>query len=245
VCHLRIGFVALATAGLALGLSIPREPPQRAREEALPQELRGRLDRFGDPLPAGALVRLGSARFRHSVEAGAVAFAPDGKTLATGGGDALVRLWDAATGGELGRFHGHVSPVVSVAFSPDGRQLAAGAADDHVRLWDLATGRLLHVWPGCFCAFASDGLTLSTIHAERARLHLWDTDTGLECWQLPGWSCSFAPDGKTLAVGGDSDTVRFHDRTTGKELRRFQGEGRAAARAMFSPDGKRLASWMH
>ena len=53
----------------------------------------------------------------------AIAYSPDGKTLASGSGDNTVRLWDAATGRELARLEGHSDSVFSVAWSPDGATL--------------------------------------------------------------------------------------------------------------------------
>src|SRR5690242_4237004 len=64
-----------------------------------------------EPLPAGARLRLGSTRWRQGGCVFSVAWAPDGKTVATAGGfsDRAIHLWDAATGKELRRFEGHTA----------------------------------------------------------------------------------------------------------------------------------------
>jgi WD40 repeat protein len=70
----------------------------------------------------------------------AVAFSPDGKTVASGSNDKTVRLWDVATGEEKQKLEGHDDSVSAVAFSPDGKTVASGSWDNTVRVWDATTG---------------------------------------------------------------------------------------------------------
>ncbi len=96
--------VALAAllGGLVLGAgAFTRQRPAAAPPAAPPSgtaERPGRLDRYGDPLPPGALARLGTVRFRHANWAMSVVWSPDGTALASAGWDRTIRLWEPATG---------------------------------------------------------------------------------------------------------------------------------------------------
>jgi WD40 repeat protein len=80
--------------------------------------------------------RLTMGGLSHCVEA--LAFAPDGRTLAwSGRHDGLVSLRDVTTGAEIVRFVGHSGLVRGIAFAPDGRGLATGGDDRSIKLWDV------------------------------------------------------------------------------------------------------------
>src|SRR5262249_38407558 len=86
----------------------------------------------------------GVAMKGHADAVHALAFSPDGQTLASCGYDRLVKLWDVVTGKLVRDLKDHSDAVYSVAFSPDGKLLASGAADRAVKVWDVATGTRLY-----------------------------------------------------------------------------------------------------
>ena len=122
----------------------------------------------------------------------AVAFSPDGKTMATGCKDKACRLWDTSTGKPLSQVMEHSLPVFTLAFSPDGRTLACGCADDfftagEVRLWDIPSTQsialpLTHAHGVRAVAFRPDGLALATGDGKLA--FSGSGDGNISIWEL-------------------------------------------------------------
>lgn len=247
-----ISLVVLGLAGTTLGQ--PRDPAPRT-------------DADGIPLPDGALVRLGSARFRFDGgTTGPVAFSPDGRWCAAGGFRGLwdsgdVSVFDTATGRPAHRFRVPDEHHASlIRFLADGKRLAVGTANTMrigrgalVTLVELAEGKTVGTvnlpgkdWVG-LADVTPDGTRVLVNSAER--IYLWDAKAGREVWSI---ACPehrsarpFTADGKWFAVtaGGKAD---LHDAATGERVESFPDPGPKfgnLAGSTMSPDG-RLAVWV-
>ncbi|WP_322756619.1 hypothetical protein, partial [Frankia sp. Cas3] len=221
---------------------------------------RGSVDTPGQPSVLGQPFTR-----QHSVAS--VVFAPDGRTLATGGDDGTTILWDVtdrASAHELGKaLLASSGSAASVAFAPDGRTLAVGDGDGTPHLWDVTdrvnprrlepdprlTG---HSGPVTSVAFAPDGRTLATTSSDGIAL-LWDVaDPHCPCrvGSLVGHqgvvhAAMFARDGRTLATGGDDGTVLLwdvSDPTNARVKQAMTGHSGPVASVAFAPDGHALAT---
>ena len=236
-----------AVAAAGWGLAVRRNPAVPVAAPAAPPM----LDQHGDPLPPGAVGRLGTVRLRHHGNIHCVAYAPDGATLASSGEGGAVFLWDRATGRELRRIDTGAMLIPQVKFSPDGKILAA-TGHGGVGLYDVATGRSLRrlaaeAWVHAI-HFSPDGKTLLGADLARTRqFRRWDVATGAEiasvaCPQLEQYRFAIAPDGGSFVTWMPDKSIKLWDVPTGKELRELKGHVRQALCAAFSPDSKTVAT---
>jgi WD40 repeat protein len=119
------------------------------------------------------------ATFKHRTLVWAVAFSPDGRTLAMTGGR-TIHLWDVATLKRKASLRGHTKAVFGLDFAPGGRTLASAGGDGLVRLWELPAAReraALRWDVGTLhnVAFAPDGMT-AAVGAANGRIVVWDVD---------------------------------------------------------------------
>ncbi len=158
-----------------------------------------------------------------------LAIAPDGKILATGGGDGKIDFWEVPGGGKRKRLTGHGWPVHALVFSVEGKWLASGSQDRTARLWDPATGEeaapfLQHSDAVRCVALSPDAAGLVT-GSRDGRLRLWDVRRGAMLREFgeelpPVFSAAWSPDGKTLVSGHGDGSLRFWNVADGKEFAR-------------------------
>ncbi len=144
----------------------------------------------------------------------ALAFAPDGKTLAAGCYDGLIRLYATPSGKEIRACEGHISVPFALAFSRDGRTLASGSFDRTVRLWETFSGSAIAVFNGHFgqvqgVAFAPDDRTLYSAAADTTAL-AWDVPGFGNPASLPATKLSEADLEKAWLELAALDTAKAH-----------------------------------
>jgi WD40 repeat protein len=204
-------------------------------------------------LPEGVLLRLHSVVAKEAPKSATplsacVAYSPDGKTLATGGFDSPLCLWQATTGKEIFRLQGPVGTIGQVSFSPDGTILTCAGQDKIIHLWEPAARKKIGALRGHTAwirslAFSSDGRILATGDQDH-EIRIWDVATRKQVSVLRGSnglisSLSFSPDGKSLASASDDGQIRLWDLASRKEIKSWEGESHVCV--AFSPSNNKLA----
>jgi WD40 repeat protein len=213
--------------------------------------------RFGNwPAALPRLTRPHRVLTGHTGRIGALAVAPDGKTLASGSADHTVKLWDTASGQLKLTLAGQKDELSTLAFSPDGHLVAGGAFDAALKIWGVQSGELKRSLTRqrlviTALAFSSDGQTLASCSRDQSVV-LWDVQTGRPLREIPVISrwlskVAFSPDGRGLLVADDYGAITTFDLPSGQVQQEFVyhklvepplGKIRALA---LSPDGQRVA----
>jgi Tol biopolymer transport system component len=184
----------------------------------------------------------------------ALAFSPDGRSLAVGGSEPGIRLY-AIGAGEAGRPVGMpIRSVNSLVLSPDGRLVAASSnLSEEILLWDLAAGREHarlrgHGSPVISLAFAPDGRSLASGSQSDGAILLWDLATSRPGRRLgvpprPVFYLVYSPDGRWLAsICHFERPVRLWDLEGRREERLIGSHSSGSEPVAFSPDGRMLAT---
>lgn len=221
---------------------------------AVGAEVPTRADRYGDPLPKGAVARLGTARLRHLDNIQSIVFSADGKMLAATDAP-TVALWETATGKALGSFRSHAKHPVVRGFRDGGKVLLLVDGDADGDGWacvDARSGKLLHPPKGQgkglgMIDVAADGKTMARVKDEVVRVI--DLATDREIVQFPGKAeqfdiLRFSNDGKLLAHK-HAQGIRLLDVAAGKETVTLAGDTSELSgdgpRIVFAPDDKTVA----
>lgn len=222
---------------------------------SIPQE---RQDAYGDSLPEGALLRIGTVRMRDYPPVygrKSVVFYPSGEMFATVSSSGVLRIWDVTSGRMLRGIDPSPSSLFTCLAAPSSKPVLA-AADylQEVRLWDVCTGKEMISIPRSAesLAFSHDGTALAV--GTVGELSVWDVATGrrvqvllseeLDVFSMAS-DVSFAPDGKTLAAllaqPGGRIMARVCDVATGQTRLRLDVDPKFCSNVQFSSDGKLLA----
>jgi WD40 repeat protein len=184
----------------------------------------------------------------------AAAISRDGRRLAFGDADKVVRVCDAQ-GNELHALAGHAEPIYSLCFSPDGRYLASGAGkfgvSGEAKVWDLTapgTGATLTGVRRTILAlsFSPDGRRATGVD-DSGGIVVWDVSTAGEVWHRDGIAetqgrAAYRPDGGLLAMGSSAGRVELLNPDNGDLVRVLTDRGSSVESVAFTPDGLRLAT---
>ena len=203
------------------------------------------VDAFGDPLPAGAVARFGSTRWRHGEAINASALSGDGKRLVTSSGRSVV-VWDTANGKILRRFDtdfGISYSQASLTISPDGKRIGYVHNQSFAFVWDLETGKELQRFGKDLCnninggQFTANGKEFVVV--DRDRFLFWDLEMGKEKRSVPAKGVSLlGPYANTYIAVSPEEEMIVGDALTGAEIHRGLGTMDAIA---IAPDGQSMA----
>jgi len=188
-----------------------------------------RRDEAGDPLPEHCSGRLGTIRFRHGGPITALAISPDGKYLATGSKDQLVRVWESDSGKLLRTIRCESHFTSAIVFSPDGRRIATNIDVENVSIFEWATDKppvqsKATIIPdldqiASVLAWSRDGKQIGCAVADDNSVHILDAQTGQQLNSIKkAQRIAFATDGKSFAVSHADRSIKFVSRADQTEL---------------------------
>jgi WD40 repeat protein len=181
-----------------------------------------------------------------------IAFSPDGETVASGGHDRIIRIWDMKTMTMINSMSGHLDEIYSLDFSPEGTVLASAGGDSIIKLWDVKSGVILHNLTGisdygtASVFFSPTGTELAS-GDEDGTIKIWNVTDGELLETLRDHihsveTVAFSPDGTLLASGDGIGGIFLWNTTTWRKIRSLPSHSLRVWDLKFSPDSNLLAS---
>jgi WD40 repeat protein len=239
------------TAFIALFVILPNWSGEPSKE---PRSAKARVDLYGDPLPEGAIARLGTVRFRHAGSVHAVGFSEDGKLLAASSdGRGMVVIWDRATGRKLREIRMAANSLLlpyQLHFSANNKRLYGflGYGEfKRMHAWDVGRGMEVKDLPPS----PARPRRLLLPQFDGQAVGIWDAAEKKQLWSVktnrdkdsPVLPMAFSADGKLFAVEAPQRVISVHESVSGKMIHQLQADvGNVYWSLCISPDARTLAA---
>ena len=162
-----------------------------------------------------------------------IALSPNGKTIASGGYDRKVRLWDVETEKVVARWTGHTGAVASLCWSVDGERVVSGSDDETIRVWDVESGDTVvgpiktgHEWVFAVI-YSPDTTRIATGGYKEDASKIWDAKTGNLLSTIKHdfavWSLAWTSDQKKLITGSVEGSIGIFDTATWERIAILNG----------------------
>lgn len=185
------------------------------------------------------------------VATNAIAYRSDGKFIASGSNDNIIRLWNPKFSTGFKALKGHSRAVFALAYSPNGKLIASGSNDTDVRLWNAQSGQAIKTLEGHTesvktIAFSPDGKIIAS-GSNDSTIRLWGVQADIATKILEDHTGSvnaitYSPYGKVIASGSNDNSIRLWDVQSGKTIKILKGHTSPVNTVAYSPDGKFIAS---
>jgi len=186
----------------------------------------------------------------HGAVVTALAFCPDGKTIASGYTDGVIKIWEIETGKEINTLSGHSQDIFSLDYSSNGKNIVSASLDRTITIWDSESGAELYVFGDSnevsSAEYSPDNKYIASSTANS--LLIWEAANGKKIKILEEgklyWSASWSIDGKNIVSVDDDGVINIWDVETGKKLISINSGDKERQRAVYLSKDT-IVSWSY